>query len=103
MHCKDTILRTQNNWPYSKLIPNSGLIWLLDVRKCSPATRNYRLAAIHSLCKYLQYAVIDMIEEWQKILSIKAMKTSGNTLNYLTVDGIKLLLAQPDTSTWRGR
>lgn len=79
------------------------LIWLLDVRKCSPATRNYRLAAIHSLCKYLQYAVIDMIEEWQKILSIKAMKTSGNTLNYLTVDGIKLLLAQPDTSTWRGR
>lgn len=44
------------------------LIWLLDVRKCSPATRNYRLAAIHSLCKYLQYAVIDMIEEWQKIL-----------------------------------
>lgn len=79
------------------------LIWLLDVRKCSPATRNYRLAAIHSLCKYLQYAVIDMIEEWQKILSIKAMKTSVNTLNYLTVDGIKLLLAQPDTSTWRGR
>ena len=26
MHCKDTILRTQNNWPYSKLIPNSGKI-----------------------------------------------------------------------------
>ena len=24
MHCKDTILRTQNNWLYSKLIPNSG-------------------------------------------------------------------------------
>ena len=40
--------------------------------------------------------------EWQKILSIKAMKTSGNTLNYLTVYGIKLLLSQPDTSTWRG-
>ena len=26
MHCKDTILRTQNNWPYSKFIPNSGII-----------------------------------------------------------------------------
>ena len=25
MHCKDTILRTQNNWLYSKLIPNSGI------------------------------------------------------------------------------
>ena len=28
MHCKDTILRTQNNWPYSKLIPNSGIQWI---------------------------------------------------------------------------
>lgn len=36
------------------------LVWLLDVRNCSPATRNYRLAAIHSLCKYLQYAAIDI-------------------------------------------
>ena len=25
MHCKDTILRTQNSWPYSKIIPNSGI------------------------------------------------------------------------------
>ncbi len=25
MHCKDTILRTQNNCHYSKLIPNSGI------------------------------------------------------------------------------
>ena len=28
MHCKDTILRTQNNWPYSKLIPNSGISYI---------------------------------------------------------------------------
>lgn len=79
------------------------LKWLLDERKCSPATRNYRLAAIHSFCQYLQYAVIERMEEWQKILSIKAMKTTGTTLNYLTTEGVKLLLAQPDTSTWRGR
>ena len=79
------------------------LKWLLDVKKCSPATRNYRLAAIHSFCQYLQYTVIDRIEEWQNILSIKAMKTAGTTLNHLTTDGVKLLLAQPNTSTWRGR
>ena len=30
MHCKDTILRTQNNWPYSKFIPNSGICWGMD-------------------------------------------------------------------------
>lgn len=79
------------------------LKWLLEERKCSPATRNYRLAAMHSFCWYLQYAVIDKMEEWQKILSIKVMKTEGTTLNYLTIEGVKLLLAQPDGTTWRGR
>ena len=33
MHCKDTILRTQNNWPYSKLIPNSGKEMISSVEK----------------------------------------------------------------------
>lgn len=79
------------------------LKWILESRKCSPATRNYRLAAIHSFCWYLQYAVIDMMEQWQKILTIKAMRTEGTTLNYLSVEGVKLLLEQPDTTTWNGR
>ena len=79
------------------------LLWLIEERKLSPATRNYRLAAIHSFCWYLQYTVIEKMEEWQKILSIKAMKTKGATLNYLTTEGIRLLLEQPDTTTRRGR
>ncbi len=79
------------------------LRWLLDVKKCSVATRNYRLAAIHSFCQYLQYTVIDRMEEWQKILSVKAMRISKTTPNYLTIDGVKLLFAQPDKTTWRGR
>ena len=79
------------------------LTWILEVRKCSPATRNYRLAAIHSFCWYLQYSVIEMMEQWQNILTIKAMKTEGTTLNYLSTEGVKLLLAQPDTMTRNGR
>ena len=79
------------------------LKWILEVRKCSPATRNYRLAAIHSFCQYLQYAIIDMMEQWQKILTIKAVRTEGTTPNYLSAEGIKLLLAQPDTTTRNGR
>ena len=79
------------------------LRWIVEVRKCSQSTRNYRLAAIRSFCQYLQYTVIDRMEEWQRILSIKAMKTEGNKLNYLTVEGVRLLLSLPDLSTWRGR
>lgn len=79
------------------------LKWLMEVRNCSPATRNYRLAAVHSFTVYLQYIAIERMEEWQKILSIKAMKSEKKALNYLSVEGIKLLMAQPDTSTRQGR
>lgn len=79
------------------------LKWILETRMCSPATRNYRLAAIHSFCWYLQYAVIEKMEQWQKILTIKAMKTEGAKLNYLSVEGMKLLLKQPDITTINGR
>ncbi len=79
------------------------LDWLQKVRKCSNSTRNSRLAAIHSFYKYLQNESLDYLNECQKILSIKFKKVSTETVNYLTLDGIKLLLEQPDTSTRRGR
>lgn len=43
------------------------LNWILDERNCSPATRNYRLAAIHAFVSFLQYNIIEQSEEWQKI------------------------------------
>lgn len=79
------------------------LNWILDERHCSPATRNYRLAAIHAFVLYLQYSVIELSEEWQKILAIKAMRAEKKALNYLTPDGVRLLLQQPDTTTRQGR
>jgi len=72
-------------------------------RGCGTATRNYRLAAIHSFISYLQYEEIEQLEQWQKILSIKALKTEKKAINYLTVEGIKALLKQPDTTTRGGR
>ncbi len=78
------------------------LNWILDERNCSPATRNYRLAAIHAFVSFLQYNIIEQSEEWQKILSIKAMRTEKKALNYLSQDGIRLLLHQPDVTIWQG-
>ena len=79
------------------------LNWILDERHCSPATRNYRLAAICSFAQYMQYEDVGRLSNWQQILSVKALKTEKRTINYLTVDGIKLLLEQPDTETVKGR
>lgn len=79
------------------------LDWLQSKRKCSNATRNVRLAALHSFFRFLQYQHPENIFEWQRILSIRAKKTKTKAINYLTIDGIKLLLEQPDTSTNKGR
>lgn len=79
------------------------LSWIQQKRQCGIATRNYRLAAIHSFVSYLQYEEIEHLEQWQKIMSIKALKNEKKTVNYLTTEGIKLLLLQPDTTTYSGR
>lgn len=79
------------------------LDWIQKERNCSSSTRNSRLAAIHSFYKYLQIESLDNFHECQKILSIRFKKTPADTMNYLSIDGIKLLLQQPDTTTPKGR
>jgi len=79
------------------------LDWIQNERKCSNSTRNSRLAAIHSFYRYLQYESLDYLHECQKVLSIKFKKTKKESIKYLTIRGIKLLLQQPDTAISRGR
>ena len=79
------------------------LSWVQQERGCGAATRNYRLAAIHSFISYLQYEEIEHLEQWQKILSIKALKSERKAISYLTTEGIQVLLGQPDTTTQGGR
>ncbi|WPV69651.1 tyrosine-type recombinase/integrase [Chitinophaga sp. LS1] len=79
------------------------LEWLETERKCSISTRNVRLAAIHAFVRFLIYKSPDYMEEWQRILAIKVKRAPKATVVYLGADGMKLLLAQPDTSTPKGR
>lgn len=79
------------------------LEWIQENRHCGNATRNHRLAALRSFFSYLQYENPERIYEWQKILSIKIKRHEKKCINYLTADGIKLLLEQPDLSTRSGR
>jgi site-specific recombinase XerD len=79
------------------------LEWIEQEKQCSVSTRNLRLAAIHSFFKYLQYQMPDSIFEYHKIMSIRSKKAPTPIMNYLTVEGVKLLLLQPDTTRARGR
>jgi integrase/recombinase XerD len=79
------------------------LNWLEVVRKSSKTSRNARLAAIHSFFKYLQRESLENLFNTQQILAIRFKRVPAQTMNYLTVDGIKLLLEQPDTRYKKGR
>lgn len=79
------------------------LEWTQNNRHCSAATRNVRLAALHSFFHYLQYQNPDNLLEWQRILSIPVKKTEKKSINYLTLDGIKLLFKMPDQDMSTGR
>lgn len=79
------------------------LDWTEGPRQCSTSTRNVRLAALHSFFKYLQYENPDHLMEWQAILSIPVKKAKKEMMNYLSLDGMKLLLSMPDTGIQNGR
>lgn len=81
----------------------SFLQWLEESRNCKPATRNQRLAAIHSFFSFLMVEAPQYIELAQKVLSIPMKKTDKPPLMYLPLDAVKGLLDQPDRTTTQGK
>ena len=79
------------------------LQWLEDERNCKAATRNQRLAAIHSFFSFLMAEEPQYIQQSQKILAIPMKKTDKPPLMYLPLDSIKGLLEQPDRTTTQGK
>lgn len=75
------------------------LNWIEQTRGCNVATRNVRLAALRSFFRYLQYRDPDHMHKWQTILSIPTKKTDRPLINYLTVEGVRLILAEPNLKT----
>jgi len=72
-------------------------------RGCSISTRNVRLAAIHSFFRYIQYEHPGFLLEWQKILGIPFKKAPYRIMNYLTTEGMRLLLSIPNQQLVIGR
>ncbi|MGH3365968.1 MAG: tyrosine-type recombinase/integrase [Nocardioidaceae bacterium] len=73
------------------------------VRSNSAATRNNRLAAIHSLFSYLALHYPEHAECIQRVLAIPPKRTQRHILTYLTDPEAEALLAACDQNTWTGR
>lgn len=79
------------------------LQWMETERGNSLATRNNRLATIHSFVRYLQPREPKLLLNFQKILAIPTKKVPQKTIQPLSKQSIGVLLRQPDTSTLKGR
>jgi len=67
------------------------------------ATRNNRLAAIHSLFAYLALHHPEHAGTIQRVLAIPTKRTQRNLLTYLTEPEVDALLHACEQSTWTGR
>ncbi|HVA61579.1 MAG TPA: tyrosine-type recombinase/integrase [Mycobacteriales bacterium] len=67
------------------------------------ATRNNRLAAIHSLFAYLALNYPEDAATIQRVLGIPAKRTERNLRTYLTEPEVDALLAACDQASWTGR
>ncbi len=79
------------------------LFHLENEQKCSISTRNQRLAAIKSFCRYVQIERPDLLMQCQLILNMKSKKFPKPVISYLTANEVELLFSQPDTTTRKGR
>ncbi len=80
----------------------SFLDWLESDRGNSAATRNQRLAVIKSFVRYTGVERPEFLDQATQILAIKQEKTTAPDMGHLTGDEVKALLAEPDSTTWRG-
>jgi site-specific recombinase XerD len=79
------------------------LNWLESTRQSSSSTRNQRYQAIRSFFRYMMPEDPARLNKWQSICSIKVKVSVRNTVNYLTVEGLKCILEQIPTNTSDGR
>lgn len=80
----------------SKKMIEDFLIWLEIEKKCSISTRNQRLAALHAFFRYVQIEAPEYMALCNDILSIRSKKTPSPEMNYLSIEGIRELLATPN-------
>ena len=80
----------------------SFLQYLEKERGCSGATRNLRLAAIHSLAKFIGMRSPEHVAWSTEIRAVPFKKTPKSSLTYLDKPEIDALLKAPDLRTPQG-
>ena len=78
------------------------LSWLVNSRGCSSASRNQRLSVLRTFLDYAGQKDCTHIALELSVKKIPAAKHSKNTVEFLSENALKTLLAQPDTNRMNG-
>jgi site-specific recombinase XerD len=79
------------------------LDWLEQVRHCTAASRNQRLAAFKSFFHYVAAMEPEHLLACQGILGLPMKKLARQPMSYFSPEGLHVLLSQPDITTRKGR
>lgn len=79
------------------------LDWIENDRKCSIATRNQRLVALHSFFRFVQKDIPENLYEISEILNIPYKRCPKPIVPFLIGEEMKILLEQPDITTKQGK
>lgn len=79
------------------------LDWLEAERRCTPRSRNNRLAALRSFFRHVSVNEPAHVLRCHRILAIPQKRAQKRTIEFLRRDEIEALVAAPDTGTWIGR
>lgn len=77
--------------------------WLTKTRKCSDRTKNLRIGNIKAFFSYMQTEMPSIVLQAQQILQIPKKKVHQNVVEYISLDGIKLILSQPNINSVLGK
>ena len=79
------------------------LDWLEKDRHCSIRTRNNRLAAMKSFCRYLMYEDPSHLKQWTLVLEMASKKREEiEKVDSLSLDAVKAILQSVDASSRSG-
>lgn len=81
----------------------SFLDYLEKERHSKLASRNHRLAAIHSFFRYVQIERPEYMLQCQRILAIPHKRREHPQIEHLNPEDLALILAQPDLSVRQGQ
>jgi integrase/recombinase XerD len=68
-------------------------------RSNTPATRNSRLTALHSFCKYLLRNELSRAAQYNQILALELKRVPTMPATYLEPEEMQSIISQPDTRT----